>query len=233
MNQSPKTILVVEDEQKIADVLQDYLKASNYETVHIDHGDAVMGTLNALQPDLVILDVMLPGKDGLELCREIRQISTVPIVMITARVEEIDRLLGLELGADDYICKPFSPREVVIRVRNILRRVDIGKHNEQVSDGDPIKYRGIELSFDRQQCITNGMELVLTSVEFRMLYEMARHPGIIYSRDSLMSIAYQDGRVVTDRTIDTHIKNIRKKFRDVLSDTELIHSIYGRGYKVE
>ena len=232
-----KKILIVEDEQKIADILQDYLQAAGYHTIHIDDGSLAIQAFETHKPDLLILDVMLPGKDGLSLCKEIRQTSLTPIIMLTARVDEIDRLLGLELGADDYICKPFSPREVVVRIKNILRRVSISEAAKPSSQSNTLEYQELSLNFERQQCLIKSQEqeqeLVLTSVEFRLLYDMASHPGIIYSRDTLMNIAYEDSRIVSDRTIDTHIKNIRKKVRDVLGDKELIHSIYGRGYKLE
>ena len=184
MTTDQKKILIVEDEQKIADILQEYLRAASYQTIHIDDGAKVMPSFEENSPDLVLLDVMLPGKDGLTLCKEIRQIATTPIIMLTARVDEIDRLLGLELGADDYICKPFSPREVVIRVKNILRRISLTQKSEPSNSASSFVYREITLDLDRQQCLIANEELVLTAVEFRLLYDMANHPGIIYSRDN-------------------------------------------------
>ena len=153
-------------------------------------------------------------------------------MMITARVDEIDRLLGLELGADDYICKPFSPREVVVRIRNILKRVKITNQIPQQSDDSTrLNYRDLVLDQEKMVCELEGHNVVLTLVEFRLLKVMVERVGTIFSRDQLMSEAYTDGRIVSDRTIDTHIKNLRKKLSDV-SDQEYVYSIYGVGYKV-
>jgi two-component system response regulator BaeR len=175
---------------------------------------------------------MLPGKDGITICREVRQFSMVPIVMVTARVDEIDRLLGLELGADDYICKPFSPREVVVRVRNLLRRADAAQAVINDDSAEVIEYEHLILNKEKQSVFYNGIAVTLTSVEFRMVCVMAKRPGTIFDRDQLIDAAYSDRRVVSDRSIDTHVKNIRKKIQDV-SAQELIHSVYGRGYKIE
>lgn len=240
---SKHKVLVVEDEPKIGNLLRDYLNEAGYDaTVCSDGGEAVE-LYRTLRPDCVLLDVMLPNKDGLTVCKEIRQFSMVPIVIITARVDEIDRLLGLELGADDYICKPFSPREVVVRVRNILKRValvssqyDLDAHPRKSFD-DRVSYRGLSVDSDRLSCHLDDEPVGLTAVEFRMLFAMMSRPGCIFSRNQLMDIAYEDDRVVSDRTIDTHIKNIRKKLTTPSkpddSIDELIHSIYGVGYKVE
>ncbi|MEM7358527.1 MAG: response regulator [Pseudomonadota bacterium] len=231
---SKKEIVVVEDEAKIAELLKDYLSAADYDVTILDEGTRATDTIRNQQPDCVILDLMLPGKDGLQICKEVRQFSDVPIVMITARVDEIDRLLGLELGADDYICKPFSPREVVVRVRNILRRVAL---TQTVRNGDPeskrlIAYPPLQLDPEKFRCLVDAVNVDLTVVEFRMLAALAERPGSIFSRNQLMDHAYTDGRVVSDRTIDTHIKNIRRKLTGA-TDQELVHSIYGLGYKVE
>jgi len=241
------TILIVEDELKIAQLLSDYLIEAGYKTSICNDGNGVVELIESLKPACVLLDVMLPVKDGLTICKEVRQFSMVPVVMITARVDEIDRLLGLELGADDYICKPFSPREVVIRVRNILRRVELLEtaHNpidEQEADqgtnsSEYINYRNLKLDQEKFSCHLQEISIALTAVEFRMLFAMANRPGCVFSRDQLMKVAYTDGRIVSDRTIDTHVKNMRKKLVQINDDQndidELIHSIYGVGYKVE
>ena len=235
-NTDSQKILVVEDEAKIAKVLIEYLEGSGFETAHLDHGSTVVDWVKNNAPDLVLLDLMLPGKDGLTICRELRETSIVPIVMLTARVEEIDRLLGLQLGADDYICKPFSPREVVARVQAILRRVQMLQNSVQPEEGneaDTKHYRGLEIRGDMFQALVNNKVLDLTPVEFRMLSLMAGAPGRVYSRDRLMEIIYDDGRVVSDRTVDSHVKNLRKKLRDGYGDEEVVHSIYGVGYKFE
>lgn len=223
-------IIIVEDEEKIAQILVDYLAKEGFTTTVLNDGSDAVETIRASDPAFVILDLMLPGKDGLSICREVRQFSTVPILMLTARVDEIDRLLGLEMGADDYVCKPFLPREVVARVRTILRRV---QQQPAVTTEDKIEYREIALYPKRFQCKIRGEELELTPVEFRMLQALMSQPGRVYSRDSLMELSYLDDRIVSDRTIDSHIKNLRKKKSDALGDDEMIHSIYGVGYKID
>jgi len=216
------TILIVEDEPKLAAVLEDYLGQASFAVARLDHGLAVVPWVREHAPELILLDLMLPGKDGLEICKEIRAFSAVPIIMITARVEEIDRLLGLELGADDYICKPFSPREVVARVKAVLRRV-----------GRPAPATGLVLDQSRYQATLHGRALDLTAVEFNLLQILSARPGRIYSRSQLMDGIYVDQRVVGDRTIDSHIKKLRKKIAAVAPEQELIHSVYGVGYKFE
>ena len=227
---SEQNIIIVEDEDKIAQILVDYLAREGFKTKVLNEGNNAVETIRDSNPVFVILDLMLPGKDGLTICREVRQFSNVPILMLTARVDEIDRLLGLEMGADDYVCKPFLPREVVARVRTILRRV---QQHPVVTTEDKIEYRGIVLSPERFQCKIGEKELDLTPVEFRMLQALMSKPGRVYSRDTLMKVSYLDNRIVSDRTIDSHIKNLRKKLSDAVDEDEIIHSIYGVGYKIE
>lgn len=218
------TVMIVEDEEKLASLLGDYLKQSGFQCEWIADGGEVLPRVRNRMPELILLDLMLPGRDGLEICKEIRSFSRVPIIMITARVEEIDRLLGLELGADDYICKPFSPREVVARVKTVLRRS--GENQAPAATG-------LSLDPDRFQAILNGQDLDLTAVEFKLLHFLQQNAGRIYSRSQLMDRIYPDQRVVSDRTIDSHIKKLRKKIAAAAPDIELIHSIYGVGYKFE
>lgn len=225
-------IVIVEDEVKIAQLLRDYLNDAGYAVTMLHEGTNAVETIAEKDPACVILDLMLPGKDGLQICRELRQTSDVPIVMITARIDEIDRLVGLELGADDYVCKPFSPREVVVRIRNILRRVGRMANQQALSESTTLEYGSLILDKDRLYCQIEGSAVTLTAVEFRMLFALAKRAGRIFSRDQLMAVAYTDGRIVSDRTIDTHIKNVRKKLNDVAKE-EIIHSVYGVGYKVE
>lgn len=219
-----RKVLVVEDEEKLARLLVDYLQQSGFVTLIIADGAEVVALVRQQAPDLILLDIMLPGRDGLEICREIRTFSSVPIIMITARIEEIDRLLGLELGADDYICKPFSPREVVARVKAVLRRSD---------KAAAIRVTGLQLDETRYKATLDGTELDLTAVEFKLLQFLADSPGRIYNRQQLMDRIYPDERIVSDRTIDSHIKKLRKKIADVSTATELIHSVYGVGYKFD
>ena len=221
MNQA---ILIVEDEERLAQLLIDYLRQAGFETHHLAEGPPVVSWVRDQRPDLVLLDLMLPGRDGIEICKEVRTFSDLPIIMVTARVEEIDRLLGLELGADDYICKPFSPREVVARVKAVLKRTS--GRNESVPGG-------LQLEEHRQLATLWGHKLDLTSVEFKLLGVLAGSPGRIYSRDQLMEKIYTDRRIVEDRTIDSHIKKLRKKIAVAADDSEVIHSVYGVGYKFE
>ncbi len=213
-------ILIVEDEPKLAALEADYLKAAGYDIHCIGDGAQVVPWVRANEPDLILLDLMLPGRDGLEICREVRGFSDVPIVMVTAKVEEIDRLVGLDLGADDYVCKPFSVRELVARVRAILRR---GR----------AKVSGLVLDEEKHLATLDGRALDLTPVEFRLLGTLAAVPGRVFSRTKLLERLYEDHRVVTDRTVDAHIKNLRRKLESVRPGEELVRSIYGVGYKLE
>ncbi len=219
-----KNILVVEDEPKLASLLADYLKASGFEPFVLENGLEVVPWVREHKPDLIILDLMLPGREGLEICKELRSFSHLPIIIVTARIEEIDRLLGLELGADDYVCKPFSPREVVARVKTVLRRT---------VDGQAIHAQGLVLDEQRYRATLYGRDLGLTAIEFKLLQFLAANPGCIYGRQQLMDKIYPDERVVSDRTIDSHIKKLRKKISLVSPGQGYIHSIYGVGYKFE
>ncbi len=222
-----KTVLIIEDEQKLAQLLDDYMVAASYNTHQINDGGLAVEWIKANQPDLVLLDLMLPNKDGITICRELRNFSNVPVIMLTAKIEEIDRILGLEIGADDYICKPFSPREVVARVKAHLRRADLGNQTQT-----NVQESFVALDRERFVAVINGKDLILTPVEFRLLERMTTAPSRVFSRSSLMNNLYDDHRVVTDRTIDSHIKNLRKKLA-TRCESELIHSVYGVGYKWE
>jgi two-component system response regulator BaeR len=218
-------ILIVEDEEKLASLLRDYLAQEGFEVSLLYRGDEVEGWVRDNPIDLVLLDLMLPGKSGLEVCKALRARSPeLPIIMVTARVDEIDRLLGLELGADDYICKPFSPREVVARAKAVLRRTRRGASPQE---------SGLVLDDAGFKAALGGKDLGLTAVEYQLLKVLATHPGRIYTRDQLMDAMYRDERVVSDRTVDSHIKKIRRKIAAVLPERELIHSLYGVGYKYE
>ncbi len=221
MNATPH-ILVVEDERKIAALLYDYLVASAYRVTVRETGAGAIDWIRGHAPDAVLLDLMLPGEDGLAICRGVRVFSQVPMLMITARVEEIDRLLGLELGADDYICKPFSPREVVARVHAVLRRVS------RVATDSPAP---IELDEARFEARVQGRALALTAVEFRLLRKLAAQPRRVFSRARLIDALYGDHRVVSDRTADSHIENLRRKL--VTMGVHPIASVCSVGYRFE
>ena len=217
-------ILIVEDEVATAEILADYLRLDGYKTHLLIDGLSVVAWVREHKPALVLLDLMLPGKSGLDICKEIRSFSSVPIIMTTARVEEIDRLLGLELGADDYICKPYSPREVVARVKTVLRRAR--------NAPTPME-AGLQMDESCYRATLNGHDLQLTAAEFRLLHYLAAHPGRVYNRQQLLNNIYPDERALNDRAIDNYIKNLRKKLSAVSRECELIHSVYGVGYKFE
>ncbi|MGB7481344.1 MAG: response regulator [Burkholderiaceae bacterium] len=221
-------VLIVEDEPKLAALLTDYLRQAGYRTSHIADGNAVLPAVRQEMPDLILLDLMLPGRDGIAICTELRTFSQVPVVMVTARVEEIDRLLGLQVGADDYVCKPFSPREVVARVQAVLRRAAPSRPEQAAEQGVPLA-----IDAERHSASLNGVALDLTPVEFRLLATLYGARGRIFSREQLMNQLYDDYRVVTDRTVDTHIKNLRRKLQQAWPQQDLIRSIYGVGYKFD
>ena len=216
-------IVIIEDEVKIARLLQDYCEDAGYRTEVFHNGDEALAWLTQNSARLVLLDLMLPGTDGLTICQQYRKQSDVPVIMITAKVEEIDRLLGLGLGADDYICKPFSPREVIARIKSILRRVE--------NPRSPVS--GLSLDESSFRVCFKDQVTQLTSVEFLLLKTMHDAPGRIFSREQLMSQIYTDYRVVSDRTIDSHIKKLRKKLTEIDLPDQVIHSVYGAGYKFE
>lgn len=219
-----KAILIVEDELKVAQLLADYMHEAGFETAIVNDGALAMQAFNKNKPSVVLLDVMLPNRDGMEICKDIRACSAIPIIMITARVEEVDRLLGLELGADDYVCKPFSPREVVARVKAILRRSQ---------NGNAFEHSPLKLDEARYTAEINLQQTELTAVEFKLLQMLSNDPGHIYSRSKLMDSIYDDHRIVSDRTIDSHIKKLRKKLSAINDGEDIIRSVYGVGYKLE
>lgn len=227
MSEDTKKVLVVEDETTLANVLADYLSAAGYNPHQLYRGDEVVEWVKAHRPHIILLDLMLPGLDGIEVCKQVRAFTETPIIMTTARVDEVDRLVGLELGADDYICKPYSPREVVARVKAVLRRVAPATPVSAHSTG-PITLDERTL---RVQILNACVQL--TAVEFSLLATLVSQPGRIYSRSQLMDRIYTDHRVVSDRTIDSHVKKLRKKLGEVPGGEELVHSVYAMGYRYE
>jgi two-component system response regulator BaeR len=222
---SEQKVLIIEDERKIAEILKDYLEKANYTVTSLDRGDVVVQQLKRSMPDLILLDIMLPGMDGMEVCREVRKFSNVPIIMLTARVEEIDRLIGLELGADDYICKPFSPREVAARVKAVLRRFHQKPFESQKAHGP------ITLIEDSHRAFIHDKEMDLTPSEFGLLKLFMAQPDRVFSRNELISSVQGYDFEGYDRTIDTHIKNLRKKIAHRLPGQNIIRTVYGIGYK--
>ena len=221
-------VLVVEDEPDLAQILVDYLKRDGFAASTQADGLLAMKELQRTQPDLLLLDLMLPGMDGLTILRELRKTSSIPVIVVTAKVEEIDRLIGLELGADDYICKPYSPREVVARVKAVLRRA---QHAPAASA--PTGASLIEIDGDCLQVRVAGQRLDLTPKEFQLLQALVKKPGRVFSRGQLLDSIYEDNFEVSERAVDSHMKNLRKKLAQVLPDAEPIRSIYGVGFVYE
>ena len=220
-----KKILVIDDEPKIVEICRDYLKAAGYEVLSADDGPRGLVAIRREHPDLIVLDLMLPGMDGLDLCRQLRQESNVPVIMLTARVDETDKLIGLELGADDYITKPFSPRELVARVRTVLRRAGGGTTLDVLRVGDLTLDRG------RYVVILPGREETLTPTEFEILFTLASQPGRIFSRSQLLNAVHGVAFASYERAIDSHIRNLRRKLEISESEPRYIITVYGVGYK--
>ena len=217
------TILIVEDESDLSAIVADYVTAVGYQAEVVADGREALAGIQRKPPDLIVLDIMLPGLDGVALCKAVREFSGVPIIMVTAKVEEIDRLLGLEVGADDYLCKPFSPRELVARIKAILRR-------SRKPDDDA---RLVEIDDAARSVRIHSQLLDLTPTEYSLLAAMVKRPGTIYSRAQLLDLASRDNLDVADRAIDSHIKNLRRKLAAAMPDVEVIHSVYGLGYRFE
>jgi two-component system response regulator BaeR len=222
-----KRILVVEDEAKIASLLKDYLENSGFAVSIQDNGEKVIPYIKDVDVDLILLDIMLPGLDGLSVCRDIRRFSNIPIIIVTARVEEIDALLGLEMGSDDYIRKPFRPREVVARVKAVLRR-------SQPSGEDAVVRIGAMVLNEEEYSISvDGTVLDLTPNEFGILKALICRPGKVFTRSQLVDKVQGYNYEGYERTIDTHIKNIRKKLSILLPKKDIIKAVYGVGYKLD
>lgn len=225
-NVPTKKILLVEDEISFAEIVRDYLERAGHD-VELSHtGVGVIDMVRRDAPDLILLDTMLPGIDGTEICQGIREFSDLPVIMVTAKVNEVDRLLGYDLGVDDYICKPVKPREVLARIKAVLRRYDRPK----ALDSESL----IRLDEDAFSAHVKGEPLDLTPVEFRLLNLLTKKAGRVFSRTQIMDVIYVGEAHGSDRSIDSHVKNLRKKISAVLGEQDSpIHSVYGLGYKFE
>jgi two-component system alkaline phosphatase synthesis response regulator PhoP len=222
------TILVVDDEARIAKLVRDYLERAGFGVLTARDGEMALTLARREHPDLIILDLMLPGVDGLDVCRRLRQESGVPIIMLTARVEEADRVVGLELGADDYVTKPFSPRELVARVRATLRRAE-----GQVGPATVIRAGDVELDTAALTATVAGEPVDLTPTEFHLLATLARQPGRIFSREQLLEAVHGIAFEGYDRSIDSHVKNIRRKIEPDPRQPCYIQTVYGVGYRFD
>jgi len=216
-------ILIVEDDLDIAKTLTVFLTKSGFTTEHLATGEHVVSKVQENTPDLILLDLMLPIKSGEQCCLEIRKFSEVPIIMTTAKVEEVDRLIGLESGADDYVCKPYSVMELVLRIKAILKRIN-NLNEFTLNQGLTINEQSLEISFFNNH-------ISLTSLEFALFELLYNNPSRIYSRDQILNLVYPDMRDISDRAIDTHIKKIRKKIKLLDVETDVIESVYGAGYR--
>ena len=228
MIEMTKKILVIDDEEKIVTVLKAYLEQSGYQVVTAADGKGALAVFQREKPDFMILDLTLPGLDGLEVCRAVRRQSNIPILMLTARVEEADKLMGLELGADDYVVKPFSPREVVARVRTIFRRA-----SGEAAQNEIIRVGNLEIDMDQHTVMVADHQVELTPTEFDILVVLARQPKRVFTRLQIMEQAQGNAFEGYERTIDAHIKNIRLKLEPNSKDPTFIHTVFGVGYKLE
>lgn len=222
------SILVIEDEAELARVMRSYLEKAGYMVQTASRGDTGLAMWEQIQPDLVLLDLNLPGMDGLDVARAIRRRADTPLIMVTARVEEADRLIGLELGADDYISKPFSPREVVARVRAVLRRTNASAAAEPERT---VRIRALEINLDAHTVIKHGTPVDLTPTEFTLLATLAGQPGRVFSRLQLLDAVQGTAYAGYERTIDAHIKNLRAKIEEDPRNPHCIQTVFGVGYR--
>jgi two-component system, OmpR family, alkaline phosphatase synthesis response regulator PhoP len=221
-----KTVLVVDDEPRIVELARDYLEHAGFSVITAVDGPSALTAARVRKPDVLVLDLGLPGMDGLDVARAIRRDSTVPIIMLTARDDELDRVLGLEIGADDYVTKPFSPRELVARIRAILRRVD-----RQTEPSDRIEVGGVTIDIARMRVEVSGRNVELTPTEFQLLVALARQPGRIFTRSQLLDAIHGLAFESYERAIDAHVKNLRRKLEDDPSRPKYVLTVYGVGYR--
>jgi two-component system alkaline phosphatase synthesis response regulator PhoP len=221
-----KQVLVVEDELKIARLVRDYLHQAGFAVIEAGDGPTAISLARSEKPDMVVLDLGLPGMDGLDVTRQLRRSSSVPIIMLTARSEESDRIVGLELGADDYIVKPFSPKELVARIRAVLRRADA-----TIGGGEMVRAGPVEMDIPKRRVTVDGRMVDLTGSEFDLLLTLARRPGRIYTRAQLLDQVHGVSFESYERSIDAHIKNIRRKIEPDPKNPQFVLTVYGVGYK--
>jgi DNA-binding response OmpR family regulator len=221
-----KSVLVVEDEVKIARLVRDYLHQAGFAVLEATDGPSAIALARAEKPDMIVLDLGLPGKDGLDVTRELRATSSVPIIMLTARSEESDRIVGLELGADDYIVKPFSPKELVARIRAVLRRADA-----TLGGGEIVRAGPVTMDLPKRRVTVGEHEIDLTATEFELLLTLVRRPGRVYTRAQLLDAVHGISFESYERSVDAHVKNLRRKIEDNPRRPQLLLTEYGVGYK--
>lgn len=224
------TVMIVDDDPDIRNLVQAALEAEGFEAVGVSNGETALERFESIAPDLIVLDVLMPGMSGTEFCREIRQRSEVPILFLSGRGDDIDRIIGLELGADDYMSKPFNPRELVARVRAILRRTQSTPGTDEDPGRDVVRHGKLQIDLERFETHYDDQLVELTKTEFMLLQTLMRRPGKVYSRAELINGAYEDSIYVSDRTIDSHIRRLRNKLHEVGADP--IETVRGVGYKL-
>ena len=222
-----KTVLVVEDEMKIARLVRDYLRHAGFEVIVTSDGESAIASARGSKPDLVVLDLGLPGRDGLDVTRELRRWSNVPIVMLTARGDEADRIVGLELGADDYVVKPFSPKELVARVRAILRRTSA----TETGTAEVLRSAGVEVDLRRMRVAVDGRNVEVTPTEFQLLAALIREPGRVFTRSQLLDAVHGVAIESYERAIDAHVKNLRRKIEPTPGRPRYLLTVHGVGYR--
>jgi len=220
------TVLVVEDEIEIARVVRDYLRNAGFEVIVVGDGGSAVASVRSSKPDLLVLDLGLPGRDGLDVAREIRRWSNTPIVMLTARGDETDRIVGLELGADDYVVKPFSPKELVARVRAVLRRTRTAERGDEV-----LRAGDVEIDTGRMRASVAGAQVELTPTEFHLLATLVREPGRVFTRSQLLDAVHGVAIESYERAIDAHVKNIRRKIEPTPGSPRYVLTVHGVGYR--
>ncbi|GAA0377353.1 response regulator transcription factor [Bacillus horti] len=221
-------LLLVDDESKVLDFMQSFLSLEGFEVLTAQNGIDALNLAKMKKPDLVILDWMMPGMNGIEVCRELRKMGPIGIIMVTAKSEEVDKIIGLEVGADDYITKPFSLRELSARIRSVLRRMD---SSIAMNHSETIEWKGLTISEEKRKVLKKGIEVALTPKEFKILLTLATRPGVVYSRLQLLRTALDDEYMNDERTIDAHISHIRKKIEDDPSSPTYIQTVFGFGYR--
>ena len=220
------TVLVVEDEIEIARVVRDYLRNAGFEVIVVGDGGSAVASVRSAKPDLLVLDLGLPGRDGLDVAREIRRWSDTPIVMLTARGDETDRIVGLEIGADDYVVKPFSPKELVARVRAVLRRTRTAARGDEI-----VRAGDVEIDTAKMRVSVGGAQVDLTPTEFQLLATLAREPGRVFTRSQLLDAVHGVAIESYERAIDAHVKNIRRKIEPTPGSPRYVETVHGVGYR--
>ncbi|HEU5099348.1 MAG TPA: response regulator transcription factor [Roseiflexaceae bacterium] len=226
---STSTVLIVDDEQRLRDLVRGYLEHEGFNVLTAADGQAALDLAHQRAPDVVVLDLMLPGLDGLEVCRRLRSFSDAYVIMLTAKAEEIDRIIGLEVGADDYVTKPFSPRELIARVRAVLRRPRSGATPHAV--GNPQRFGHLTIDQERHEATLRGRPVALTALEFALLTTLAAHPGRVFTRDQLLEQVWGQDYFGDDHVVDVHIANLRKKLGDEPAAPAYIETVRGAGYR--